>query len=154
ALGPGYSGKSGVQNGQRGDPSWITDSIDLTPFAGGQVLLRFEYVTDQGYNASGVALDDIEIPEIAFRDDAEADTAGWTAGGFLRSGNVIPQSWSLHLVVQHQNGQTEVRPLRADGSGHVTERLPSLGGEIRQAFLAVSGLAPRTLETAPFTVTL
>src|SRR5262249_28456995 len=56
AIGPGYTGKSGVPAGPgSSSPTWITDTVDLTPFAGGQVLVRFEYVTDQGYNAGGVA---------------------------------------------------------------------------------------------------
>jgi hypothetical protein len=153
ALGPGYSGKSGIQNSQRGGPSWINETVDLTPFAGRDVLVRFEYVTDQGYNAGGVALDDVAVPEIGFADDAEADD-GWTAEGFLRSGNVIPQTWSLQLVEHHRSGQTVVRPLRANGAGQVTERLAALGGEVDRTVLVVSGLAPRTIEPAPFRVAL
>jgi hypothetical protein len=153
AIGPGYSGRSGIPTDQRSEPSWLSESVDLTPFVGGEVLVRFEYVTDQGFNASGVALDDVAIPEIGFSDDAEAD-AGWTADGFLRSGNVIPQSWSLQLVEKRRSGETLVRPLRADGEGRVTERLAGLGRDIERAVLVVSGLAPRTLEEAPFRVTL
>jgi immune inhibitor A len=153
AVGPGYSGRSGVTSGQRADPAWINESVDLTPFAGKPVLVRFEYVTDQGYNAGGVALDDLAISEIGFQDDAEADD-GWAAEGFLRSENVIPQTWSLQLVEKHRDGQTTVRPLRADGAGQVTERIASLGGDVERAVLVVSGLAPRTLETAPYRLTL
>jgi hypothetical protein len=153
AIGPGYSGKSGVSNGQRSDPAWIAETVDLTPFAGGEALVRFEYVTDQGYNARGVLVDDVEVPEIGFLDDAEAD-GDWTAEGFLRSDNLIPQTWSLQLVEYQRGGQTQVRPLRADASGQVVERLPSLGGQVERAVLVVSGLAPRTLEAAPFQVTL
>ena len=54
AIGPGYSGKSGAAGGQRSEPAWIPETVDLTPFAGREVLVRFEYVTDQGYNARGV----------------------------------------------------------------------------------------------------
>jgi hypothetical protein len=153
AIGPGYSGRSGVSNGQRADPTWISESVDLAPVAGGDVLIRFEYVTDQGYNARGVLLDDVEIPEIGVRDDAESD-GGWTADGFLRSDNVIPQTWSLQLAEYQRGGGVRVRPLRADASGRVAERLAGLGGQTERAVLVVSGLAPRTLETAPFQVTL
>jgi immune inhibitor A len=153
AVGPGYSGRSGVTGRQSGEPSWIAEQIDLTPFVGGEVLVRFEYVTDQGFNAHGALLDDIEIPEIGFRDDAEAD-AGWQAEGFLRSGNVIPQTWSLQLVEYGRGGQTTVRPLRVDATGQLTERLPSLGATAERAVLVISGLAPRTLESAPYQVIL
>jgi hypothetical protein len=153
AIGPGYSGKSGAAGGRGGEPAWIGETVDLTPYAGGPVLVRFEYVTDQGYNARGVLIDDVAIPEIGFLDDAETDGA-WTADGFLRSGNVIPQTWSLQLVEYRRGGPTTVRPLRADASGEAVERLARLGGEVERAVLVVSGLAPRTLETAPFRVTL
>jgi immune inhibitor A len=153
AIGPGYSGKSGVSNGQRSDPGWIAETVDLTPFVGGEVLVRFEYVTDQGYNARGVLLDDIEVPEIGLRDDAESD-GEWTASGFLRSANVIPQTWTVQLVEYPRGGQARVRALQASASGRVVERLPVLGGQLERAVLVVSGLAPRTLEAAPFQVTL
>jgi immune inhibitor A len=152
AIGAGYSGRSGVTDGQRGDPRWIAETVDVSPFAGGDVLVRFEYVTDQGYNARGVLVDDVAIPEIGFADDAESET-GWIAAGFLRSENVIPQTWSVQLVEQRA-GLTTVRPLRTDESGRVVERLPNLGGSLERAVLVVSGLAPRTLEAAPFSVTL
>jgi immune inhibitor A len=153
AIGPGYSGRSGVSHGQRDDPTWVAETIDLTPFAGGEVLIRFEYVTDQGYNARGVLIDDVEVPEIGFRDSAEVD-GDWTAEGFLRSDNVIPQTWSLQLVEYQRGGGASVRPLRTDATGQVVQRLTSLGGTVERAVLVVSGLAPRTLETASFQVTL
>lgn len=151
AVGPGYSGKSG--GGRGGDPAWIAETVDLTPFAGRAVLIRFEYVTDQGYNARGVLVDDVEVPEVGFRDDAEAD-GDWFADGFLRSDNLIPQAWSLQLVEYPRGGAPRVRPLRADADGRVVERIASLGGETERAVLVVSGLAPRTLEPAPFQVSL
>jgi hypothetical protein len=36
----------------------------------------------------------------------------------------------------------------------VTERIASLGGDVERAVLVVSGLAPRTLEVAPYRLTL
>ena len=152
-LGPDYSGRSGVPSGQRSGPTWIAESVDLTPFAGGNVLVRFAYITDQGYNARGALLDDIEIPEIGFRDDAESDGT-WTASGFLRSENVIPQTWSVQLVEFPRGGQTRVRRLNVDEAGRVVERLPGLGGSLERVVLVVSGLAPRTIEAAPFRLTL
>ena len=37
SYGPGYTGSSG---------GWVRERVDLTPYAGGNVLVRFEYVTD------------------------------------------------------------------------------------------------------------
>jgi immune inhibitor A len=152
ALGPGYTGKSGVERTGAGNPSWIAETVDLSSLAGRDVLVRFEYVTDQGFNLRGALLDDITIPEIGFLDDAESD-AGWTADGFLRSDNTIPQTWSLQLVERGSDGITTVRALRPDADGKVVQPIPSLGTDER-AVLVVSGLAPRTLETARFRASL
>ena len=153
AIGPGYSGRSGVPTGQRGEPAWIAESVDLTPFTGREVLVRFEYVTDTGYNERGALLDDIAVPEIGFSDDAESD-GDWTADGFLRSDNTIPQTWGVQLVEYPRGGTPRVRALRADADGRVVERIASLGSQTERAVLVVSGLAPRTLEEGTFQVTL
>ena len=55
AYGPGYTGSS---------DEWLQESIDLTPFAGGPVLLRFEYVTDDAVYLDGLLIDDLSIPEL------------------------------------------------------------------------------------------
>jgi hypothetical protein len=47
-----------------------------------------------------------------------------------------------------------VHALHPDAAGHLTERIASLGGDVESAVLVVSGLAPRTLETAHFQTTL
>jgi hypothetical protein len=49
---------------------------------------------------------------------------------------------------------TRVRHLRTDAAGRVVERLAGLGADVERAVLVVSGLSPRTLEAAPFRVTL
>ena len=148
AVGPGYSGRSGPDG-----PAWVREQVDLTPFAGGEVLLRFEYVTDQAYNAAGVLVDDLEIPEIGYQDDGELET-GWVSEGFIRSDNTIPQPWGLRLVEYRRGGEVTVRPLAVGADGRLVERLPGLGAEVERAVLAISGLAPRTLETAPYRVSL
>uniref|UniRef100_UPI0035AFA9A8 hypothetical protein n=1 Tax=Promineifilum sp. TaxID=2664178 RepID=UPI0035AFA9A8 len=58
---------------------WFEERIDLTPYAGQEILLRFEMVTDLIQTWRGFAIDDIAIPEIGFFDDAEQLDAGWTA---------------------------------------------------------------------------
>lgn len=147
AVGPGYSGASGGSQ-----PTWIAEQVDLTPLVGHEVLIRLEYITDQGYNRRGVLIDDVQIPELGVVDDADLDQ-GWAYEGFLRSDNVIPQPWGLRLIEYGRNGVI-VRPLAADPSGRAVERIGGLGSTVDRAVLAVSGLAPRTLETAGYRVTL
>ncbi|MCH8162134.1 MAG: immune inhibitor A, partial [Chloroflexi bacterium] len=91
AYGPGYSGSS--------DGEWVQEEIDLTPYAGGEVLLRFEYVTDDATHERGFAVDDIEIPELAFADGADAEN-GWQAEGFRRIEGPLPQRFLVQLIEQ------------------------------------------------------
>ena len=49
---PGYTGNSG---------GWVADTLDLTPWKGKQVLVRFGYMTDWGYTEKGMFLDNIEV---------------------------------------------------------------------------------------------
>lgn len=60
-------------------PGWIATSFDLTPFAGGPVLVRFRYVTDAAVQGKGFCVDELAIPEIGFYDGAEGGLNGWTA---------------------------------------------------------------------------
>src|SRR5262249_34510551 len=60
-FGNGLTGVSGspatkTDQGTRGQ--WIEEQMDLTPFAGQKVLLRFWVVNDLGYNAEGMLIDD------------------------------------------------------------------------------------------------
>jgi hypothetical protein len=93
SYGPGYTGRSGGGD----EPSWVDEEVDLTPVAGQETLLRFEYVTDEGVNLDGLAIDDIEIPELGFLDDAESDGA-WQAEGFLRLTGPMDQSFVVQVI--------------------------------------------------------
>jgi hypothetical protein len=52
---------------------WESESLDLSAYAGGEVLIRFELITDFSTNRDGFQVDDIEIPELGFFDGAEDD---------------------------------------------------------------------------------
>ena len=56
--------------------------LDLTPYAGHNIILRFHYHTDYSVIYEGWYIDDIEIPEIGFSDDVESGADGWTAAGW------------------------------------------------------------------------
>ena len=91
--------------------AWVDESIDLTPFAGQEILLRFEYVTDLILSYAGLALDDIAIEAIGFRDDAETLDGGWAAEGFARATAALPQQWHLQLVTFDDDEQPTVERL-------------------------------------------
>ncbi len=98
-LGHGYTGLSGGGS----EPQWVEETIDLTAYAGREVLLRFHHITDQAYHGAGILLDNIRVAAIDFTDDAEAASDYWIVAGFVRSTNLVPQQWSVQAVLFDEN---------------------------------------------------
>lgn len=146
-LGWGYTGNSG--GGSKAE--WIQESVDLSPYAGKKILLRFETVNDLAVNLPGFALDDIEIPEIGFKDDAESDT-GWTAEGWLRTSNFVPQNFIVQMISYSKDGQTTVArlPVNADNTGAWDIPL----SQLKSAVLIFAATAVKTSEQAKFNWTV
>ncbi|RME48389.1 MAG: hypothetical protein D6791_03435 [Chloroflexi bacterium] len=138
-LGPGYSGRSRVD----GKPDWVKESIDLTPFAGQKILLRWEQITDDGYNAPGLAIDDIAIPEVGYFEDFESGDGGWKADGFVRIDNVLPQRWALQLIELGDTPHVRQIPVY---DGRATLKVD------KRAVLAISAMTPFTTEAASYTI--
>lgn len=141
AYGPGYTGAS---------EGWLEESIDLTPFAGQEVLLRFEYVTDDAVNRPGWTIDDISIPEIGFADDVENGDNGWQAEGFVRIDNVLPQHFLATLLEIAPDGTATATPLPLDNTNYASVTIAGLGTRLDRAVLIVSGLTPVTTEPAAY----
>ncbi len=142
AFGPGYTGLSGGASG------WIEQSIDLSNYVGRQVMIRFEYVTDDAVNHPGWTIDDISIPEIDFFDDVENGTNDWQAEGFVRIDNILPQHFLIQVLEIGDNIQ--VRPLLLDETNYGTLTIKGLGSDVERAIMIVSGLSPVTTEPASY----
>jgi hypothetical protein len=146
-LGNAYTGKSKEREGADAG-GWLRDSIDLTPYAGKEIQLRFEYITDDGYNAQGFAVDNISIPEIGYGDDAEG-TSDWQETGFAHVSEELPQEYYVAAVL-FGDGEPQVVPISIDTEGKSTFTLDGLGSEYESAVLIVSGLTPHTLRRAEY----
>jgi len=119
AYGPAYTGNSGTKPG-RGSASesrWVQESIDLSAFAGQEILIRFEYVSDDAANLRGFAVDDISIPEIGFFDDAEA-AGEWQAKGFVRLDHPLPQRFILQTI-DRATGEVQQVPLDSENNAEI-----------------------------------
>ena len=157
SYGPGYTGRSGRRADAAtvgGDPpQWIAVSADLTPYAGREILLRFEYVTDDTVHDAGWALDDIAVPELGFADDGETDSGVWTMEGFARHDNVLPQHYVVQLIRLSRSLLGEdyytVEPLPLDARRGGTWTL-DLNDEYDEAVLAISAITPLTREPAGY----
>lgn len=126
---------------------WVKERIDLTPYAGGPVQIRFEYVTDPILTFGGLALDNIAIPEIGFFDDVETD-AGWQAEGFVRAAGYAPQQWYAQLIT-FDSGVPLVNRLKIDDNNRLTLEI-SAGENGRAPILIIAAAAPMTLEPAHY----
>lgn len=127
---------------------WVKEAVDLTPYAGQVVQIRFEYVTDPILTFGGIAFDNIAIPEIEFYDDAEGDN-GWLAEGFVRATGYVPQRWHL-ILITYENDAPVVNQveLAADNTATVEFSLDSDGGG--RPYLIVAASSPMTLESATY----
>jgi hypothetical protein len=156
SFGHGWTGKSGQAPGSKSSasPKWVEENLDLTPYAGKRILLRWEYITDEGLNKPGMAIDDISISEIGFRDDAESDGIGWNAQGFVRIGSRVPQRWYVALVARGTPNRVREMVVNANGEGTLDLTALPRGRTSRNDVLVVMPLAPKTTELAQYTVTV
>ncbi len=133
AYGPGYTGDSGGE--------WLQEEMNLTAYAGGRVLLRFEYVTDDAAHGRGFAVDGIEVPELGFADGAE--TSGrWQAEGFRRIDGPSPQRFVVHLIERGE--AADVRRLEADTGNRLEVGLDG------PATIVVAAVTEGTTEAATY----
>jgi immune inhibitor A len=149
AYGPAYTGKSGGGD----EPSWVDEEVDLTPFAGQRILLRFEYITDEGVNLDGFAIDDISIPELGFFDDAESD-GRWQADGFRRLSSTLPlpQRFVVQVIEIGQTTRVTTMPLDEVNAGEV--RLSGFGSTLTKAVIVVAAVTDGTRQTASYRYSL
>ena len=132
AFGPGYTGQIG----------WTIETVDLTQYAGLDVLLRFEYVTDDTVNGAGICLGNIAI------NNAELADAGWDALGFIQTDNRVSQSYIVRVIEIGQ--ETVVRDISLDNDQHATFTIEGLGTGVDRAIIIVSAIAEHTAVPAQF----
>jgi hypothetical protein len=143
-YGWGYTGKSG--GGDQAE--WIQESIDLTPYAGKKILVAFEVINDLAVNLPGLAIDDVEVPEINYHTDFEKDDGGWQPAGWIRTNNFVPQKYLVQLVSFGKDGKIEVSrlPVNDDNTAHWDIPL----SQLEKAIVVVSPMASKTTEVAHY----
>ncbi len=147
AFGPGFTGTSG--DGET--PTWVFNQVDLTPFVGQEVLVRFEMVNDDALNANGFWLDDVRVPEIGYATDFEQDEGGWQANGWVRVHNRLAQRFVVRAVLVREEGE-EVVPLLLDEANRGRLEVPGMGADVQAVVLVVGGTTPVTTQRAGYTL--
>jgi hypothetical protein len=141
ALGTGYTGST---------PDWKFDSVDLTPYTGQKVHIRFHVITDDNTNWDGFQVDDITIPEIGHFDGAEDDLGSWKTEGFIRSSNFVPVEWIMWLVKNTNPVQVERLNLSPDQTASF--EIFGLGESFNQARIVISPTAPVTTKAIDYQI--
>lgn len=139
SYGCGYNGTT---------DGWVDETVDLSAFAGQEVTLRFEYVTDAAVNGEGFLLDDVSIPAVGYSTDFEGDNGGWEPAGFVRIQNRLPQTFILSLI-RREGSQTSVETLALDENQSLSLPL-DFSGSLDQAVLVVSGSTRFTRQDASY----
>jgi len=142
-FGWGYTGYSGGGS----TPVWIYETVDLSQFAGKNLTLRFEYITDSNVTGEGFLLDDLSIPEIGYSTDFETDSAGWQADGWARIQNVLPQTYRLALISEGDTTNVQYISLNSDVSADIPF---TIGNGVDNVVLVVSGTTRFTRQLAPY----
>ena len=140
-YGAGITGKSG------GSGEWVRERMDLSEYAGMEgVLVRFEYITDDGVNLGGIVIDDIAVPELGFADDAETD-GDWSANGFRRIDNRLTQSFVVQVIEFDRDGGVSVRK-ESDGQFGIE----GFGERLDYAVLVVAPTTHTTYQPATYSL--
>ena len=138
AYGPGYTGESG---------GWQAESVSLAPWAGREILLRFQYVTDAAINDHGLCLRDAAVAGIP-----PAAAGEWTPAGFFwNAANRVRQQFIVQII--HVGDESRVIPLELD-AGNRGEITLNPGPETRYTVIAVQSLAPATRLPAGYALEL
>ncbi len=141
--------------GLTGKSDWVQLTADLSAYAGQEIALRFEYITDAAVNQAGFAIDDVEIiadGQRLFGDDMEKDgDSGWIAEGFVRHANVLPQQWIVQLVTYGATPEVQ-RLLMLNGASG--EWVIPMSNQQDEAVIVISALAPVTTEVATYELSL
>jgi immune inhibitor A len=150
SFGQAYTGRSGA--GQT--PGWVEEAVDLTPFVGKTVLLRFEYVTDDAYNADGVGIDTIAMDEIGFFDGAESGDGGWVAEGFVRTRNTFVPRYSVRVFRPGANPDVQTLALDDQNHGVLTIQSGQPGADGIAAVVVIAGETRYTRRPSEFTLSI
>lgn len=143
SYGAGYTGNS---------VDWKNERIVLDAYAGQEILLRFEMVTDDAVSHPGMALDDIRIEAIGYFSDFEADADSWQMEGWLRADNKLPQRAWVQAIQQRSDGVAVTRWLIEPDGGARNEWLLDLYPDTQQLTVVITPFAPVT--TLPMRYTL
>ena len=138
AFGPGYTGSSG---------GWRSDSVSLDEWAGQEILLRFQYITDAAVHDHGLCLRGLTISGVGAAVLEELIPAGFV----WNRNNSVRQEFIVQVV--YVGEENRVLSLELDGWNRGAMTLAPNSGT-RYIAVSVQALAPSTRLPANYTLNL
>ena len=138
AFGPGYTGESG---------GWITEEVDLSAYSGKAALIRFQYVTDDALNDTGMCLKELELSATGVSTQED----GWTGDGFVLIHNAVYQEFMVQLIQKGDNNRVIQMSLNLNASGVWQGELKLEPYEgLERAMIAITPTAPATRQKVSY----
>jgi immune inhibitor A len=142
SYGCGYTGQT---------DGWVKESVDLSEYAGRNVWVRFDYITDTAVHEEGLLLDDVRVDAIDYFTDFEKDNAGWEAEGFVRVENILPQTFRVTQI--SRSGETVVETINLDQN--MNAKIPiSIGSGNDKVVIIISGTTRFTTQQAQYSYSI
>ena len=140
AFGPGYTGSS---------DGWQSESISLEEWAGQEIMVRFQYITDAAIHDHGLCLRDLEVSTYG-----ESLAAEWIPSGFVWTNNLVRQSYIVQLVYEgHDDGDNRVIMMPLDSSNRGQLGIVP-APDARRVVAVIQPMAPSTRLDASYQVSL
>ena len=141
AFGPGYTGFS---------KEWLNESVSLDKWAGQEILLRFQYITDAALHDHGLCLRDLRVAGPS----GDAASVEWQPNGFAWTNNLVRQDFIVQVIYEGKgNTANRVLQLELDGS-NFGEMALHPAPDARRVVVAVQSMAPSTSMPANYAMRL
>ncbi len=141
AFGPGYTGFS---------EEWVDESVPLDKWAGQEILLRFQYITDAAVYDHGLCLRNLQVS----RPPGERVSVDWQPNGFVWTNNLVRQRFIVQVIYDGQDDTANrvlQLELNASNSGEITLQAAP---EARRVVAVVQSMAPSTRINANYVMRL
>ena len=141
AFGPGYTGFS---------REWVNESVPLDEWAGQEILLRFQYITDAALNDHGLCLRNLQVVEPF----GKVTSLEWQPNGFFWTNNLVRQDFMVQVIYEGRaGGVNRVLQLELDNSNSGETTLKP-APDARRMVAVVQSMAPSTRMPANYQLQL
>ncbi len=142
SFGPGYTG---------GSEGWQKESVSLDRWAGQEIMVRFQYITDAAINDHGLCLQNIHVDS---EDEATNLASDWTPTGFVWTNNRVRQGFMVQVVYEGDDGSANrVFQVELDDGNH-GEIILEPDPDAKRIVAIIQPLAPSTRMPASYAMRL